>query len=292
MAWDSFRLARLTVPAKLLMTFFLLIVGPGYLFGVANIMFQHQDADLEDGLTLDDMKRTFHGLKKTIQPEDKVTVDSMMLEQVREGGDMREYLEEGGQPAIRGLIKWLENEAKEEEFVTVGLVEPDDPSAQSIITDQCVSCHNSDGGDMEDIPYAATADDEAEYELVMETATAEVTRERLEPETLELAPTGEEELVHITHAHILTIPVFTLLVGVLFLMTGFGPVVKFLLAPLPMLAVMADIGSWWLARYSEPFIYVIAAAGAVFGATYALQILGILLSMWFGRKGEEPSAAE
>ncbi len=34
------------------------------------------------------------------------------------------------------------------------------------------------------------------------------------------------------------IPVFTLLVGVLFLMTGFGEKLKLILAPLPMLAVL------------------------------------------------------
>ena len=48
-------------------------------------------------------------------------------------------------------------------------------------------------------------------------------------------------------------------------------------------AVILDIGSWWLARFAEPFIYVIAAAGAIFGIAYALQILGILGSMWLGR---------
>ena len=38
MNWDSMRLATLSLPAKLLVTLFLLIIGPGYLFGTANIM--------------------------------------------------------------------------------------------------------------------------------------------------------------------------------------------------------------------------------------------------------------
>lgn len=50
-----------------------------------------------------------------------------------------------------------------------------------------------------------------------------------------------------------------------------------------MLAVVLDIGSWWLARFFEPFVYVIAAAGAVFGAAYGLQILCIFGSMWLAR---------
>jgi len=41
-----------------------------------------------------------------------------------------------------------------------------------------------------------------------------------------------------------------------------------------------------LARYVEPFIYVIGAAGALFGAAYALQVLCILGSLWLGKRAE------
>jgi hypothetical protein len=287
MNWDSLRLARLALPAKILLTLFVLVVGPGYLVATANIMFQHQDADLEPGLTLDDLKRTFHGIEKEVMPEAEITVDSLMLEQVRPGGEMREYLEPGGEPAIRALISWLEDEAKEETFATAALFAENDPSAQEVLTSYCVECHNADGGDMEDLPFAATLDDEAEFALVAETAEPEVTVNQEGPQVLSLAPTNVKTLVHITHAHILTIPVFTMLVGVLFLMTGLGPGIKLLLGPLPMLATLLDISGWWLARFSEPFIYVIAAAGAVFGASFGLQILCILVSTWFGKADAE-----
>jgi hypothetical protein len=109
---NSPRLSGLTLPAKLLVTLFLLIVGPGYLFGTLNIMFQHQDADLEPGLGVDDLRRTFHGMEKQVTPDAEITVDSTMLQQVRPGGDMRKYLEKGGEPAIRGLVTWLEDGAR------------------------------------------------------------------------------------------------------------------------------------------------------------------------------------
>jgi hypothetical protein len=96
----------------------------------------------------------------------------------------------------------------------------------------------------------------------------------------------------VTHAHILAIPVFTLLVGLLFLMTGFSEKIKLVLGPLPMLAVLLDIGSWWAARFIEPFIYVIAASGAIFGAAFALQILAILASMWLGIADPKAKASE
>jgi hypothetical protein len=287
MSWDSLRLARLPLSGKLLVTLFLLVVGPGYLFGPANIFFRHQDADLEPGLSVDDLRRTFHGMEKQVTPEAEITVNSAMLEQVRPGGEMREHLEQGGEPAIRSLISWLEGGAKEDDFAKTGLAVPNDPSAKEVISANCIECHNADGGEMEDIPYAATAEAEVEYALVMETAKPEFERHQSGPQTLALAPTGPKELVHITHAHILTIPVFTLLVGVLFLMTGFGERVKLILAPLPMLAVLLDISSWWIARVAEPFIYVIAASGALFGAAYGLQILCVLGDMWFGRASRD-----
>ena len=95
MNWDALRLARLSLPAKLLITLLLLIIGPGYLFGVANIYFKHQNADGEPGLTVDDLRAAFHGMTKTFQPEDKVIVNSTMLKKVRPGGEMRETSGQG-----------------------------------------------------------------------------------------------------------------------------------------------------------------------------------------------------
>jgi cytochrome c553 len=289
MKFDTLRLAQLTLPAKLLVTLFVLIIGPGYLVGTANIALQHQDADLEPGLTLDDLRRTFHGMEKEITAEADITVNSAMLEQVRTGGEMRQYLELGGAPAVQGLITWLEAGAKESNFDTPGLAGAESPSAKAIIAAHCIECHHADGGDMEEIPYAASDKAEPEYSLVMKVAKPEFERPESQPRKVVLAPTSVKKLVHITHAHVLAVPLFTMAVGCLFLLTGFGPNVKLLLAPLPMFAVILDIGSWWLARFAEPFIYVIAASGAIFGIAYALQILAILGSMWLGR-GEAESA--
>jgi hypothetical protein len=349
MTWDALRLSRLPVGAKLMVTLFLLIVGPGYLFATANIFFKHKNADGKPEMTLDDLRATFHGIPEpdpskdtanSTTPEEAASanepqesaddppaesdaaptevpavaaVNSEMLEQVRPGGEMLEHLEEGGEPAIRGLIAWLEGQAKEEDFDKASLVQEGDPSAKNIIAAYCVSCHNADGGDNEDLPYADTEDSEPQYELVYVSAEPEVTPEQPEPEAVAppageptddaepevvakkpepkmIGPTSTKRLIHITHAHILAIPVFTFVVGALFMFTGFGPGMKLLLGPLPMLAVLLDIGGWWAARCCEPFIYVIAGAGALFGITYALQILCILCSVWCGRK-DDPAVA-
>ena len=87
MIGEDIRVARLSLPAKLLVTLFLLIVGPGYLFGTANIFYKHQLADDKPGLSLDDLRATFHGMERTFQPGDKELVSSRMLTQIRPTGD-------------------------------------------------------------------------------------------------------------------------------------------------------------------------------------------------------------
>ncbi len=98
MSWDSLRLARLDLPAKLLITLFLAIVGPGYLFGTANILLKHQDADLSRVSAWTICGGNLHGMEKTVTPDAKITVHSKMLEQVLPGGPMAKYLEPGGEP--------------------------------------------------------------------------------------------------------------------------------------------------------------------------------------------------
>ncbi len=204
---------------------------------------------------------------------------------VRPGGPMRKHLEKGGEPAIRGLIAWLEGGSDEASFTSPGLAEPGDPSAQRVISLRCVRCHNSTGGEMADVPYAEAELDEPDFALVMALAAAPGGRPTTETKTMQLAPIGRPELVQITHVHMLAIPVFTLIVGGLFLFTGLPTRLRAVVAPLPMLVLCADFASWWLARSIEPFVYVIAAAGAVFGVAFGFQILCVCYSLWLGKRG-------
>ena len=98
------------------------------------------------------------------------------------------------------------------------------------------------------------------------------------------------KLVHLSHAHTVTIPVFTLLVGSRFLMISLETRIKLVLTPVPMLAVLLDIVSWRIARVVEPFIHIIVASGVIVGMAFGLQRLCISGSMWFGRTDEESTS--
>lgn len=274
----SLRLCRLPIYAKVTLTLFLALVGVGYLVAVLNIQMQHHMRDLEPGMSLDDLRAAYHGLEKPVTSD--LVMPSVMLEVVLPGGSMRRHLDQGGPREVRALVSWLEDGAQEEYFDQPAVYHPDDPSAREVIARRCVTCHRADGGDKADLPYAASSIADPEYALVAVTAAPVISQET---EIMHISPSTVERLVLVTHMHILSIPVFTLIVAALFMGTGWGSRFKLLLGPLPMLAIVIDMASWWLARPIEGFIYLIAAAGALFGVSYGAQIVLVVFSLWFGK---------
>jgi hypothetical protein len=278
------RLANLPLPAKLLLTPFLALIGVGYFVALLNIYEHHADADLEPGLTFNDLRRVYHGIDKAVTSKTQERNPSPMQKMTSPGGKMRPKLEKGGEAAVRALTSWLADGAKEADFARPGVFHSGDPSVKQIIAERCIECHNATDGMESDVPYAQSDSGEPEYSLVIKEAAPELGPVVTESKTMHLAPKSVADLVQITHAHILALPVLALIVGGLFLLTGLPEKVKLLLAPLPMLAMCADFASWWLARPFEPFVYVIAAAGAVFGAGLGAQILCVLGALWFGKR--------
>jgi hypothetical protein len=134
---------------------------------------------------------------------------SPMQRMVSPGGKMRKHLERGGAPAVRALMTWLEAGAHEDAFAKAGAPQAGDPSPQQVIASQCIHCHNMQG-DVADIPYAMDEESQPVFELVSKKAAPMLGPMTQQAQTVSLAPTGRAELVQITHAHILAIPVFTL----------------------------------------------------------------------------------
>jgi hypothetical protein len=288
----SVRLRNLPLGAKVTLTAFLALMGAGYLVAVTNIYLHHNEADLEPGLGPGDLLAVYHGLERDA-PAGTIPQKAHMLRRVEPGGDMRKYLEKGGEEAVRTLIGWLEAGAQETDFSREGLFRPGDPSPQDVIAENCVRCHNARDGDKKDVPYAESRDDLPTYALVQKeavrpgTMSPEATprRDAVEPgtRTIRIEPMSVERLVQVTHVHIISIPVFALAVAALFFLSSAGPRLKAILGPIPMLGVCLDVASWWLARPIPPFALAIGAAGAIFGTSLALQMLLVLRSLWLDR---------
>lgn len=277
-------LADFSIAAKLVVTLFLLVVGSGYLVAVYKIYVWYHDADGEPAMTVDDIRAVYHGMEKQVTETVRETLKAPMLKMVEPGGKMRKHLDDGGEPAIRALMTWLEEGAPESTFATAGIPQPLDPSPKDIIARHCVECHHANGGDKEDVPYAPGPDAEPQYVLVIKEAASPLGPEEPRSGVVQINPISVRELIHITHAHTLSIPVFSLIVAGFFLWTRLPEWFKLIVAPLPMLAICIDFACWWLSRPWEPAIYGIAAAGAIFGIGYGVQIICVFCSMWLGRK--------
>jgi hypothetical protein len=143
---------------------------------------------------------------------------------------------------------------------------------KSILDARCARCHK-DGGDAAAEFYPLTDWDE------------------IKPYTDPTPPTGMSlpKLALTTHLHLLGFSVLYVLTGVIFALTSYPGVIRFVLAPLPLLAQVVDIAFWWLARLDPPegvmFARWIPITGAVVACAVLLQIILGLFGL-FRAKGK------
>lgn len=277
-----FRLRDLPASVRLVVSVFILLIGVGFLFAQANIYHRHHLADGKAGLTFDDLRIIYHGSAVPADEAGPSAATSRMLEMVRPGGDMRKNLEKGGLPEIRSLVAWLESGAPESTFDSPPAGDPSAVTPRQVIARRCLRCHNAEDGEKADTPYGPDIFD-VDYQLVALMArpqSSESAEGDAKPGVRMIGPQTIAHLVLITHVHMLSIPVFTLIVYVLFLMADFPERLRRLVGPVPMLALVFDFASWWLARFSEGFLLLLIVAGGAFAVTLAIQLVAILHSAW------------
>lgn len=109
-------------------------------------------------------------------------------------------------------------------------------------------------------------------------------------------PTGKSlsKLALSTHVHLLGTTILFALSGFLFSFTGYPALLRAVLCPLPLAAFLADVACQWLARLDPPmglyFARTIVLTGGLVGAGLGLQVL---LGLWalFGNPGRVVLAA-
>lgn len=144
---------------------------------------------------------------------------------------------------------------------------------QSLIKGRCVRCHGKDGDDAKATNYPLET-----YEQIKKYGTPTTGAGRV----------SLEKLTQSTHAHLLSFAVLFTFTGLLFALTSYPRLLRLLLAPTVLLAQVADIACWWLARIDgtvgEQFAQAIPITGMIVGIGLALQIV---LTLWhlFGAMG-------
>ena len=100
--------------------------------------------------------------------------------------------------------------------------------------------------------------------------------------------TTVEGLTQSTHAHLLSFSMLFGLTGLTFAFTSYPGLLRGFLGPLVLVAQLADISCWWLSRidyYGPLFAQAILVTGGVVGLGLSAQIVLSLFNM-YGRKGK------
>lgn len=129
-----------------------------------------------------------------------------------------------------------------------------------ILTQKCATCHNARSG----LPVSPlTSFEEVQKVTQIDTGLSLL------------------QLARVSHVHLFGISIIFLLTGAIFSLSGTPTWFRVVVLIAPYLAIVMDIGSWWVTKYYSPvFAYVVLLGGAFMGLSLACQILISLWEMW------------
>ncbi len=93
------------------------------------------------------------------------------------------------------------------------------------------------------------------------------------------------KLAQTTHVHLLGFAMLYGLTGLLFAFTSYPGIIRLLIAPLPLVAQVVDIGCWWLARIDPQYAQAIVYTGGIVAVGLGLQIVLTLFNL-YGKGGK------
>ncbi len=161
--------------------------------------------------------------------------------------------------------------------ITQKFVEGRNVKVRSILEARCYSCHETEGqqGKVALDTYESL---DKYMELPKATKLADGTMVAKSSRQMSL-----EHLTQTTHLHLLTFCVLWMLTGLIFAFSSYPTWVRCILAPVVLLAQVADVSCWWLARLDGVgpyFALAIIGTGAVVGVGLLLQIALSLFNMY------------
>lgn len=327
-----FTLRHLPLPAKLVLSTFLLAVGIGYTSAMVQLHMHHSD---RDGTTLPTKQNVIAVFAGKVWKTKDAAADPTpcKLELVVMGDKNGGFTSNNMAPAFfkhdganynkqasdaarkpkldaerdgerRALVEWAKAapvtrkkayddnrftlpKGLEQLVVTPNYVDKAVPGPgptvliQTLINNRCVRCHKADG-EMSEIPLGT-------YEALL--AYLPVVEDI--PDGGGYVDSGRlmslEKLTQSTHAHLLSFAVLFTFTGLIFAFTGLPGIIRGTVGPIVLVAQVADISCWWLARLPDPYGPVFAQAiiftGGVVGVGLAAHIVGGLFGM-YGSKGK------
>jgi len=242
-----FFLRSLGWSTRLSIALLMLVAAGGMAASWTHIYMHHQNRDEQPGLSYEDVAGAYHGVKVT----------APLLRALNSNHPANLV------PADRdALIKWLTGTRVTEDYDNVDL---GDMAPVEIIGRSCLECHARGNAAKHAIANKLPLD---YFDDVRKLAVSR-----------EIKPMEKRILVMSTHTHALAMASLTALIGGLMLCTCMP---RLLRSGLPLLAcagLAADVGGWWLARETEPAVWLVIVGGGAYSFAMAAMILLVLLDV-------------
>jgi len=263
MELSRLRLRDLSTPIRVALTCICLVIGGGYVASLYYMWHHVGQKDDEAGVTLIDIVGTYHGVDRP----------SRILVALGDEAHRSEYLAGMTDDEYAVLQDWLalpDVAAIQQRYDELPDEAPEEALAPADVLDErCVRCHRpgaeEGGGIGSEIPLH-------NLPVVERFAYAK----RLEPISVDI-------LAQSTHAHALSIPVFTLIACGLLLGTCWPRRFRHGVIMICCVGLLLDFSGMWLARMHEGFVWCIIVGGGLYGIGLSLALAGSVVSMWFGR---------
>ena len=304
---QRFTLRDLSLPARLVLSAFLISVGIGYASAMVQLHFQQSGRNGGHLPTKENVIDTFHGKKDLTSQLVKLITgpeagnpdkgDNMTPAFFKsDGGEFKRAITREKRPEAEvwaeregeraAILAWIKDGVRKEYYMEDAFPLPADlkdkpltekfnnagkAKIRSIFAERCARCHDPQNG----------MGNAANFPLDKYDAIAKYAK-------VNRGFMSIEKLTQSTHAHLLSFAVLYCLTGLIFAFTRFPAVIRGTLGPLVLVAQLFDISCWWLARIEGPlgeqFALAILYTGAVVGGGLALQI-GLSLWDMYGGKG-------
>ena len=245
-------LRELGLATRIGLSALLCVIAGGFLASGAHLIAQHENRDEQPGVSLTDLEGAYHG----------VQARAPLLSAVESG-----HAPELNATERTELLLWLGGKRQSEDYDSLELG-ADAPA--EILARRCVACHSRAG--LEGV-HADARVSLATWGEVSKLAFSH----RIEPLPVKV-------LAASTHAHALSLAPLSIVLVALLFATRFGRRFAGGLCAVSGVALLADLGGWWLARSMEGLAGLIATAGILFAIACAVSILLIFADLWLPRK--------
>lgn len=234
----------LPIGMRVLFTGTLVVLSVGYLFAMIHIFASHAGRDGDPGLSVNDLIIAYSGSKGDTRLEGALK------------GPMANMLPKGEKDEI---IAWVRRGALEEEYTSGGVGGKTKPVAP-IIEKRCVMCHNGTN------PHIPVFKDYKGISAVVQ------------------QDTGMDifTLVRVSHIHLFGITFIFFIMGSIFCHAYVKPFwIKCIVMLTPFVAILMDIGSWYLTKLVPGFAWVVMISGGLMGVAFGIQWVISIYQMWF-----------